>query len=160
MLVGRSAGHKFLRVRTDPAHPGRDRASLGLDSPFSPMSLLSYLSFSVRFALCLLSLSLSRSLSHLCSCISCSERRRNVETRVQSGPTPTLAYRGPFNSPSLFPSRPSSSSLHSASSPVHRRSFPFLSRPSVLAPLPLFLCFVTVRFCRSPSISLNIWYRR
>lgn len=101
MLVGRSAGHKFLRVRTDPAHPGRDRASLGLDSPLlSNVSLI--LSLSLFLSLFLyLSIYLSTSFPR-CNCISCSERRRNVETRVESGPTPTLAYQGPFNSPSLF----------------------------------------------------------
>lgn len=111
-------------------------------------------------------------LFHLSSCssflvlASLAPGRRNVETRAQSGPTPTptLAYRRPFNSPSLpffllvslslFYYRPFPSTLHSdfsstsSSTLLHSRLFSLLPLTGLFifprASLSLFLSCVKV----------------
>lgn len=111
-------------------------------------------------------------LFHLSSCssflvsASLAPGRRNVETRAQSGPTPTptLAYRRPFNSPSLpffllvslslFYYHPFPSTLHSdfsstsSSTLLHSRLFSLLPLGGLFifprASLSLFLSCVKV----------------
>lgn len=122
------------------------------------MSLLSSLSLSPHLS----TLSLSRPLS--CSYFlvpaSPAPRRRNVETRAQSGPTPTLAYRRPFNSPSfpfphsLFLSSPLILFLPPCipislprPPPLHFVVGPFLFAPSPPVHLPSRLSSIIFQFC-------------